>query len=290
MSPQSNGAAGATTIDFSRSAIHYVPKTVPIWVRISIDCRCLIIDRMSGRADEYVMSVRTQTGLRTDPPSDAADPGYDFWMIFSKRHVFARRTHVSAYGNSPSRSSVDDFVESGWHLQWQPAQALRTGAAIRTALRSWRALTARSELDSDDGSTICAIDYPVKWADGNDDDTWRIETGPVVLLDPNRIHPGVDPELEDFQWAYLDLSSFDDARIFLERPTSILSGAQYASAGRRTPPMTESQVEQIENRLFHGWSPPVPHDALRRIFETDHYSAVSRRPMRTKLFTLDDPS
>ena len=285
---RSSIAGGPTAIDFSRSGIHYVPRNAPIWVRIRIDCRCRIIQRETGHADEYVMSVRTQTGLRSDPPSDVEDPGYDFWMIFSKRKVFIRRSHASAYVNCPSRLDADEFLESGWHLHRRAATPLRNGAAIREALRSWRAVTARSEFDSEDGSTTCAIDYPVKWADGNDDDTWRVETGPVVLLDPNRIRPGCDPNSDDFQWAYLDLRGFDRARIFLERPTSLLSGARYADATCRHPALDEEQVRRIEERLFSGWEPPIPAHALRRLFETDHYSAVTMRPARTELFALED--
>src|SRR5262245_27022255 len=91
-----------TAIDFSRSFCHYVPRSDPLWVRIQIECRCEVFDRDAGQADEYLLTVRTQTGLRTEPPSDKLDPGYDFWMIFSRKHVYIKRVHTSSYNHNPS--------------------------------------------------------------------------------------------------------------------------------------------------------------------------------------------
>ena len=282
-------AARATATDFSRSFIYYVPKGAPIWVRIQIDCRCEALDPATGRTDDYVLSVRTQTGLRTNPPSDAVDPGYDFWMIFGNRHVYIRRVHTSSYNRNPTQVGRDHFLKSGWHLQPCPATPLRSGADVRAALRAWKPVVARTEFRSADGSCRYAIEYPVKWADGNDNDTFRVETGPVVLLDPERLQVGKSPDFDDFQWAYLDYRSFDRVRCFLERPTSILSGATYRGSARRNPPLTPEQVAQIEKRLFTGWDPPIRPAALRKLFQTDHFSAVKHLAAATSLHALEQP-
>jgi len=297
-SPQSKRspkAERATATDFSRSYCYYIPKSVPIWVRIQIECRCELIDRATGNSDEYFLSVRTQTGLRSEPPSDALDPGYDFWMIFSKKHIFIKRVHTSSYNNNPSRLGVDEFVTSGGHLQQCPARPLRSGAEVAAAFRAWQAVMARTEFASHDGSRTYAIEYPVKWSDGNPDNTFRVETGPVVLLDPNRVEVGKTLEFDDFQWAYLDYHSFDRARCFLERPTSIFSGATCPLGGLAAPrnpalpALTPEQVDQIEKRLYTGWEPPIPVDGLRKLLQTDHYSAVEYVPVVTRLYALDQP-
>ncbi len=276
------------TIDFSRSFMHYVPRTEPIWVRIQLECCCDIVDRASGRRDRYLLGVRTQTGLRTMPPSDVLDPGYDFWMIFSDKNTYIRRTHTSAGSNNPSVLPHGTFVERGWHLQPAAARRLRNGQEIREALRGWKRVVARTELESDDGSRSCVIQYPVKWADGNDNGTFRVETGPVLLLDANRNEVGEPAEFDDFRWAYLDYRSFDKARIFLERPTSILSGTAHKGVNRKSAPaLTPAQIEQIEQRLYSGWEMPVAEDAMREIFKTDHFSEVARRGVKTSLFALD---
>ncbi len=282
-----------TATDFSRSFCYYIPKNQEILVRIQIECRCQVFDRSSGQSDEYFLTVRTQTGLRTDPPSDHLDPGYDFWMIFSGKHVLIRRVHTSSYNLNPSRPGVDRFHASGWRLQPSPARLLSSGKEIRQAVQSWRPLVAVSQFVGEDPSRGYRIEYPVKWADGNPDDTFRVETGPVVLLDPDRTEVGRSLEFDDFQWAYLDYRSFDRVRCFLEQPTSILSGATYRPPDhlpRRHPVLTGEQVSRIRKRLFSGWKPPLPFDQLRKLFQTDHHSAVDHRPVSTTLYALDSPA
>jgi hypothetical protein len=281
----------ATAIDFARSFCYYVPRGQPIWVRIQAECRCEVVDRRTGRADEYVLGVRTQTGLRTRPPSDALDPGYDFWMIFSRQHIFIRRGHTSAYTRNPTRVPLAEFVTTGWQFQSAPATPLESPAGVLAALQAWRPIVARTAFASADGARAYVIEYPVKWADGDTiNDNFRVETGPVVLLDPDHAHPGTPPEFDDFQWAYLDYRSLDGVRCLLERPTSILSGATYQSSpatSRRHPALSAEQVAQIEARLYRDWDSPIPPAALRQLLQTDHYSAVEDRQAETALFALD---
>lgn len=285
--------ASTVATDFSRSFCYYSGGKKPkIWVRIQIECRCQIFDHSTGQEEEYLLTVPTQTGLRTDPPSDHLDPGYDFWMIFSKRHVFIRRVHTSSYNRNPSRLRVDRFQSPGWHLQPCPAQLLHSGRELREALEGWKVVVAQSEFESKDGTRGYRIEYPVKWADGNPDDSFRVETGPVVLLDPERVRVGQSPEFDDFQWAYLDYRSFDRARCFVQRPTSILSGATYRPpqrVPRRNPALSAEQVARIEDRLFSGWKPPIEMNRLKELFQTDHYSAIRHLPVKTTMYALNQP-
>ena len=291
--PAEPDGTSPTATDFSRSFCHYKGgREDRIWVRIQIECRCQVFDRSTDQVDEYLLTVRTQTGLRTEPPSDVLDPGYDFWMIFSKRHVFIRRVHTSSYNRNPSRASVDRFRSPGWRLQPSPATRLDSGRELREALQGWKAVVAQSEFESRDGTRGYRIEYPVKWADGNPDNTFRVETGPVVLLDPERVKIGQSPAFDDFQWAYLDYRSFDQVRCFVERPTSILSGSTYSPpehVPRRNPPLTAEQVARIEGRLFSRWEPPIGMDRLRELLQTDHYSAIQHLPVKTTMYALDQP-
>jgi hypothetical protein len=270
-------AEHATVTDFSRSFCHCVPKPGSIWVRIQVECRCEVFDRASGGSDEYILGVRAQTGLHKE---STIDPGYDFWVIFSKKYVYNKRVHTSSYNNNPNRVPVDEYGPIGWHLQPCPATPIRSAAEFRKALQAWQPITARSVFASADGSRGFAIEYPVKWADANlKTDTFRVETGPVILLEQDRARVGNNLEFEDFQWAYLDYYSFDQVRCFLERPTPILA----------TPALTVKQVQQIEKRLFTGWKPPIPVSALQKLFQTNHYSAVTHLPVTTSLYALDQP-
>jgi hypothetical protein len=283
------GACGAkqqgeepSAIDFPRSFIHYVPPDVDIWVRIQMDCRGELIDRRAGTSDQFVSSVRVQTGLQ-----GGADAGYDFWFIFGERNFYTRRSHVSYYSRNPSVRPIGYFSSSGIHLTRRPARPLSDGNQIREALRSWKEVTARTEFESSDGNFLYAVEYPVKWADGNDDATFRVETGPVVLLDPDKARPGEDPAFEDFQWAYFDLRGFDQARIFLEKPTPILSGVTFNDKDRRNPPLSAEQIQRFRERLSSGWEPPIPGEKLEELFSTERFSTTVIRRVRNRLWALD---
>jgi hypothetical protein len=208
-------------IDFSRSYCYYVPVGHTIWVRIQAECRCEVFDRSTGASDEYVLGIRVQTGLRTNPPDDSLDPGYDFWMIFSKKHIFIRRSHTSAQTNNPTKVPVDErFIETGWHFRSTPGRRLTSAAEVLDALKRGLRITARTEFESGDPNRGYRIEYPVRWADGDPvKDAFRVETGPVLLMDPDANRPGLVPEFDDFRWTYLDYHNFDEVRCIQERPT-----------------------------------------------------------------------
>jgi hypothetical protein len=280
-------AERVTAVDFSRSFIHYVPKSTPIWVRMQIECRLEVFDRAKGLYDEYVMSVRTQTGLWGDPAAGALSPGYDFWMVFSKDRIYIKRVHPSSYNRNPSQIGLGTFVSTGWHLDRRPARRLQTGADIKSALRAFQAVSARTEFLNTNGSRGFAIEYPVKWADGNDDGTFRVETGPVLLVDPEKAQAGTRLQFEEIQWAYLDYRTLDKTRYFVERPTPILSASTFQDVNRARPALTAEQVGQIENHLYSGWKPPISVKDLRELFETDHYSGMAYRTAATSLYAIE---
>jgi hypothetical protein len=112
---------------------------------------------------------------------------------------------------------------------------------------------------------------------------YRVETGPVVLLDPEKNKPGAPAVLEDFQWAYLDFHGPETVRCLLDRPTQLLSEATFfppkedKRESRPNPALTAAQAEAIDKRLYGDWQSPVPPEALRELLSTDHYSAAEER-------------
>ncbi|MCH2127769.1 MAG: hypothetical protein MK179_01435 [Pirellulaceae bacterium] len=279
-------APDAEAIDFARTFCHYEADGGQLWVRVNVDCYCEVFNLSTGESDEYLLSVRTQTGLRTEPLSDILDPGYDFWFIFSKRFVYIRRTLASSYGDSSSRVPIEKFASPGWRIHRVPATPLTTGAELRDALRDWHSIVARTEFMADDGVHGYRIEYPVKWADGNPNASFRVETGPVVLLDPEQFHVGSNPQYHDFQWAYLDYRSNHTAKVFVEQPTPVLSGTQWKSNLGLNPQLLPEQRKAIEEHLFEAWDAPISLDTLQKMFQIDHYSTVEQRKMHTELFSL----
>src|SRR4029079_1419751 len=111
-----------------------------------------------------------------------------------KDHVFTKRSNSSAYLNNPTVLTLDQFGEAKWHLQQVPVEPIKAAGAMRSALEQWRELTARTTFTSDDGARQFTIEYPVKWADFHLDSTgFRVETGPIFLLNPNDVRVGSPP-------------------------------------------------------------------------------------------------
>jgi hypothetical protein len=283
--------ATASVTDLARSFLHYQPRGHTFTVRLNVECRVEVFDRATGAADEYWLSVRTQTGLRTEPPSDHLDPGYDFWMIFSRHTIYIRRTHTSSASNNPTAVPVGDFVSTGWRHRTVAATPLPTAADVSRAVLDWRPLVARSEFLAAGGQGGYAIEYPVKWCDGDaPDKPFRVETGPVLLLDAERARAGTPLAFDDLRWAYLDYRDFEHIRAYIEQPTPIFAGATYQpgpSSPRRHPALTPEGVAAIEARLAHGWEAPVSGEALARLLQTDRYSGLLHLPARTTLYALE---
>lgn len=280
-------------IDFSRSYLYCTPRGTEIWVRPQIECRLEVFDRESQQFDEYLLSVVAKTGLTKNPQTGGLNPGYDYWIIFSEKHVYTRRTHTSSYFNNPTTLTHEEFGVAKWHLERSPVRPLRTGEELRNALESWQPLVARSEFSSKDARRGFTIEYPVKWADFNvKTNAFRVETGPVLLIDPNTVQVGQPLKFADFVWAHLDYHQFDRVRCLLDRPTPILTGATFAPPAehnrqhRAHPALTAQDVKQIESRLYNWTAAPIQTAALRELLQTDHYSAISERAVNTKLFAF----
>jgi hypothetical protein len=257
-----------------------------------MECFARLIDHKSGRSDEYALGVLAKTGLTPLSDPNQLAPGYDYVVIFSKSHVFTKRSHASSYFNNPTVLEHADFGMAQWRLQRMAAQPLASVSDIRRALENWQELSAVTRFDSGSGSQSLVLEYPVKWADVQQDDGgFRVETGPVFLLDPDRVRVGEVPEFTDFQWAHLDYRSFDRVRCLLERPTSLFADAQFQPPAehhrqfRENPPLSREQVESLEELLFRDHA-PLPASTMRKLFETDHYSQAEERAATTALFAL----
>jgi hypothetical protein len=281
-------------IDFAQSFLYCTPRETEIWVRPQIECRLEVFDNNSQRSDEYVLSVVAKTGLTRNQSTGGLDPGYDYWIIFSRSHVYTRRTHTSSYFNNPTTLTLDEFGIADWRFSRRAAQALRSGAEVREALKNWRPIVARTVFLREDQSGGFAIDYPVKWADFNlRTNEFRVETGPVLLLDQERVEVGKPLEFADFRWAHLDYHRLDNVRCLLDRPTPILVDATFTPPSehnrqhRKNSALTPQQVERIEQRLFDWPDGPLEPEAMRGLFQTDHSSEAVERPATTTLYALN---
>ena len=135
----------------------------------------------------------------------------------------------------------------------------------------------------------------MKWADYSvKTEGFRVETGPVFLMNPDQSHAGVLPKFEEFQWAHFDYKSFESVRCLMEQPTSILADATFlppAEDGRdhrATPQVTESQVKEIESALYSGSQVSLPRETIGSLLSTDHYSRVMDFAVKHELYSFAD--
>lgn len=254
-----------------------------------MECIGELVDISTSVSDKYVLSVKAQTGISQDSSTSERIPGYEYWMIFSDSNVYMKRVQTSALFNNPTRVPLEGLGPAGLHVETCGATPLCSAGEVREALKRWQPIVAQTEFTSGDQRGAFRIEYPVKWADyQTEGNGFRVETGPVILLDPDTNRVGEVPKFEDFRWAHLDYDSFDTVRCLIERSTPILEGATYSSqiagAGPELPPMG---VEAIENRLFSGWDPPLPVPEMKRLFETDRYTELKEYSVKTQLFAVD---
>lgn len=287
-------ASGAVeAIQFPRSFLYCAPGKSGIWVRVQMECRAQVTDVASGKSDEYVLGVMAKTGVSADPKTGKPGPGYDYSIIFSKDHVFTKRSHSSAYLNNPTVLTHEQFGLTKWHLQRVPAEPVRTAAEVRSALEGWRELSARTTFTSDDGAREVTIEYPVKWADFNlDNSGFRVETGPVFLLDPNQVAAGTLPQFSDFRWAHLDYHGLDKVRCLIERPTSILADATFTPPKedgrevRETSGLSAAQIKRLREAIHENADGQLSAAALDLLLSTDHYSLAKEFDVRTEILAL----
>lgn len=260
-----------------------------------MECRALVTNTANGATDDYVLGVMAKTGLSKDVKTGVVAPGYDYSIIFSKDRVFTKRSHSSAYLNNPTVLTLAQFGEAKWHLHEAVVERIETAAALRAALEGWRQLTARTTFTSDGGNCEYTIEYPVKWADFNlDSSGFRVETGPVILLDPNRVQVGTPPQFADFQWAHFDYHSFDKVRCLIERPTSVLADATFTPPNedgreaRETTALTAAQVDSLRQAIHSASDLQLAPKSIDHLLTTDHYSLAKEFNVRTEIYAFVD--
>ena len=290
-SPASAATDEAT--DFPSSYLDCSPTQLGIRVRVQMECRGCVTNVKTGQSDEYVMGVMAKTGLSPDARTGKLAPGYDYSIIFSKTHIFTKRSHSSAYLNNPTTLTHEEFGAATWHLNQVRAKRAESAAEIREAIAGWRRMTAKTIFTSSDSAQQFAVEYPIKWADYSlKTDAFRVETGPIFLLNADKQRAGLVPKFEDFQWAHVDFKSFDEVRCLLERPTSIFGDATFSPPSedgrerRSSPALTERQVAEIEDALKSDKRISVPAETVASLLSTDHYSLAADMSVKNEVYII----
>lgn len=288
------------TIDFYRSFIRWrvdsllqppvtvthVPPTTLNNVRINLECRCELIERLSGESHTYVLGASCKTE-RVGAHRDCwLQPNADFCLIASEKEFlivksFARRDmqfekHTNALAKPQERQSGEcEAVFADFGLQYRPmrGRVLSSLAEIVNSVRGDRQLISRTEYD--DGDYHVILEHPVKTINYSErEHVFQTDTGPVLLPDLSRTRlEQIGRLVECFDLAFSAFNSPNWAEFIVNAPTLVGDGiaVDHYSRPRRIEPVTNSLIEVLEEQRMQ------PHGAIGdRLIRTDGAEIVAR--------------
>lgn len=269
------------TIDFFRSFIRWrvdslmqpavtvthVPPTTLNNVRINLECRCELIERLSGDSHTYVLGASCKTE-RVGATKDCwLQPNADFCIVASEDEFVIMKSwacnnmrlqkHPDAIGIPQERQSGacrDVFAD--FRIEYRPMRGkpLHSLAEIIDAVRGNHHVISRTEYD--DGDYRVVIEHPVKTINYSErEHVYQTDTGPILLPDltSNRLersHRLVDC----FDLAYSAFNSPDWAEFIVNVQTPIGDGksVNHYSEVRRIEPTRNQLIELLDEVRLQG--------------------------------------
>lgn len=259
------------TVDFGRSFLRWrldrealEPVTVshPMPhsennVRISLECRCELVERSSGKSHVYVLGASCKServgvarDIWLDPNSDycLAMSADEFLILKSWAHTGVQvMRYPKSLGPQPQRQSGanrDAWAEYSIEIRSAPARPLDSIAEAVAAIRGDRPLVARTEYD--DGDYHVSIEHPVKTINYSQrHNLFQTDTGPILLPDltPERLGRA-ERLVECFDLAYSAFNAPGWAEFVVNVPTGVGRGIEVNHYAR------PRRIEPVRNGLF----------------------------------------
>ncbi len=263
------------TIDFCRSFIRWrvdsllqpavtvthVPPTTLNNVRINIECRCELIERLSGESNVFVLGASCKTERVGAKRNCWLEPNADFCMVASENEFLILKSwqrnglllekHPEALGVPQERQSGrcgDVFAD--FRIQYRSARgrSLNSLSDIISAVKGDHPIVSRTEYN--DGDFRVVIDHPVKTINYSErEHVFQTDTGPILLPDltSNRLDC-ISRLIECFDLAYSAFNSRDWAEFIVNAPTPVGDGitVNHYSRTRRIEPAQNVLIELLE--------------------------------------------
>lgn len=269
------------TIDFNRSFIRWrvdsllhpavtvthVPPTTLNNVRISLECRCQLIERLTGRSHTYVLGASCKTERVGATQECWLLPNADFCLIASEQEFlilksFAR--NAMEFERSPGAIAIPQERQSGdcrsvfagFHLHYRPmrGRALPALDDIIEAIRGDRHIVSRTEYSVGDYHVI--LEHPVKTINYSErEQVFQTDTGPILLPDLSAERLASCTRLvECFDLAYSAFNSMNWAEFIVNVPTPVGEAitVNHYSRPSRIEPVVNSLIEVQEEIRVHG--------------------------------------
>ncbi len=201
--------------------------------RIQIDCRLQIVEKASGRSEQFFLGVNCKTE-RVGVDRDVwTDPNADFVPILSKSQILVIKTydrvgrsvplfHANG-GHQPERHVLrveEAFDGLTFDLVKCEAETLQTPKQIVESTLENHRLTASTTIETDRYRAV--LDYPIKTMNANErDDIYQTDTGPVMLPDLDR---DWEEMIEGMELAFSAFNCPDWIEFIVRQPTAIGNG------------------------------------------------------------------
>jgi hypothetical protein len=262
-------------IDFTRSYLRFridprvkpaitVTRPMPtreLNVRIVLDCRCELRNRLTEERHEFVLTASCKTELVGAKRDLWMEPNADFCVVASHDEFLTLKSwaqcnmqvakHPDVIGvplERQSGSSRDAWAEFDYRCRLVQGRAVRSIHEISATIRSERPLVARIQYD--DGPWTVTIDHPVKTFNYSEtDDVYQTDTGPILLPELTRDRLEKSSRLIDcFDLAYSAFNSESWAEFIINVPTPIGNGkcVNHYSKTRRIEPAMNSLFELVD--------------------------------------------
>jgi len=253
--------------DFARTFLHFridvaknppatvshVPPFTVNHVRVSMDCRLILEDKLTSIEQEYFLSAPCKTervgvkrNIWTEPNADVlfVANGSDLLIVKTFDHSDRKvMLHPPELGEQPHRQLVNsdvayDLFRVDTHLV--PSRLLVDTDQIIAAVQANQPLVSRTHIENDHYRAI--IEYPIKTINCSEPDCYyQTDTGPILFPD---LECSSDQIIERLQLAFIAHSCPDWAEFLVRQPTPInseFSVEHYSKSVR---------LENVQNEVY----------------------------------------
>ncbi|MYE77925.1 MAG: hypothetical protein F4243_02810 [Chloroflexi bacterium] len=214
----------------SLTASHKPPFTVNN-ARIQIEARCKISDRISGKAQTFVLGAACKTEYVGVDRGMWTQPNADFCIILSTDSFFILKSwdrnnkgvprYPASLGEQPERQSGlvrDTYERVSIDVRTCSAQQLESAQAIIQATLANEPLVGACRFCLHDRYDI-EIDFPIKTMNANEREwIYQVDTGPILFPDMSADCPNW---INSFHLAYVAFNRADWAEFILQAPTPL---------------------------------------------------------------------
>ena len=221
-------------------------------IRILLDSRCEIVDRLSGESEWFYLITPCRTEwMYRDDMLWKNDPNLEFVGIYSNKYY--RHGHVQVQDKLRAQQDLQIVKEIKVGLPdfeptlvfYKHVEELTKDSEVIEATLNLIPIIAITSIESDDQKTQVNIEYPIKTMNYvKDKNRFQVDTGPVLFPD---LKSESDQDIQKLNLAFVCYNNRNIAE-FVSRVPTILND----NKGNKIETMEYSQIDRVnvKTRLF----------------------------------------